>query len=70
MLLIEQQKKVNFDVVKYLVGEKKLPSIIYLFGREYDNTINNASTQEIKDYLIQDRQERKVKYNSSKGRPT
>ena len=59
----------QFDVVKYLVGEKKLPSIGYLLGREYDNTINNLSTQEIKDYLIQDRQERKVKYNSSKGRP-
>jgi MinD-like ATPase involved in chromosome partitioning or flagellar assembly len=59
----------HFDVVKYLVGEKKLPSIGYLFGREYDNAINN-STQEIKDYLIQDRQERKVKYNSSKGRST
>ena len=59
----------HFDVVKYLVGEKKLPSIGYLFGREYDNAINN-SAQEIKDYLIQDRQERKVKYNSSKGRST
>jgi hypothetical protein len=62
-------EKGHFDVVKYLVGEKKLPSIGYLFGREYDNAINN-STQEIKDYLIQDRQERKVKYNSSKGRST
>jgi ankyrin repeat protein len=58
----------RFDVVKYLVGEKKLPS--YLFDREYDNTISKASTQEIKDYLIQHRQEAKVKYHSSKGRST
>jgi hypothetical protein len=61
-------EKGQFEVVKYLVGEKKLPS--YLFDREYDNTISKASTQEIKDYLIQHRQEEKVKYNSSKGRST
>jgi hypothetical protein len=58
----------HFDVVKYLVGEKKLPS--YLFDREYDDTIKYASTQEIKDYLIQYREEAKVKYHSSKGRST
>jgi len=58
----------HFDVVKYLVGEKKLPS--YLFDREYDDTIKYASTQEIKDYLIQYREEALVKYHSSKGRST